>query len=187
MAEQEKDFQHEADFLAAVLEHKDMPIDLTDYISDSVLEIAGGVALYTPDVLRVAWPLIRQQEGMGSPELFALMVMAIRAMADEETDQILDEIAKANREERAAAAEDDEPGDDEPELSGRIVDTAELAVYISRVLRHPDTPRSLYEVMVDELATMECHDNCRTPSMIKLTLDAFKQRDADEKAEQAGG
>ena len=104
MSEQERNFQQEADFLAGILEHKEIPLDFRNYIADLVLEIADNVSLYTPEVLRVAWPLIRRQEGMGSRELFISMVMALRKLGGEETDRILDEIDKKEREDRQAAA-----------------------------------------------------------------------------------
>ena len=104
MAEQDDGFQYEADFLAAILEHDDTPQPVVDYIADLVLEITNDIQLYTPEVLRVAWPLIRRQEGMGSRELFISMVMALRKLGGEETDRILDEIDKKEREDRQAAA-----------------------------------------------------------------------------------
>ena len=104
MAEQDDRFQYEADFLAAILEHDDTPQPVVDYIADLVLELTNDVTLFTPEVLRVAWPLIRQQEGMGNRELFISMAMALRKLGGEETDRILDEIDKKEREDRQAAA-----------------------------------------------------------------------------------
>ena len=88
MAKQEKNYQHEADFLAALLEHNNTPQEMRDYISDLVLDLQGEVSLYTPAVLRVAWPLIRQQEHTSGAALWWPIVGALRAFADEETDQI---------------------------------------------------------------------------------------------------
>ncbi len=97
MAEQENKFQHEADFLAAILEHDGVSQDMRGYISDMVLEFQGEVSLYTPAVLRVAWPLIRQQARASGDALWQSIRVALRTFADEETDQLLDEISNATR------------------------------------------------------------------------------------------
>jgi hypothetical protein len=139
MAKQEKDFQHEADLLAALLEHDDVPPEMCDYISNLVQEFQGGVSLHTPAVLRVTWPLIRQQEHASGDALWQSVVIALRAFADEETDQLLDEISEATRE-----AERQAKGRNSP---------AELAAHISAVLTHPETPAPLYEAIANQLST----------------------------------
>ena len=100
MAEQEKNFQHEADFLAAVLEHDGIPRDMRDYITSVVMDSAGRVSLYTPAVLRVAWPLIRQQEHTSGEGLWWAIIGALRTFAAKETDQLLSEIHETTRHRR---------------------------------------------------------------------------------------
>ena len=138
MAEQEKDFQHEADFLAAILEHDEIPQEMREYISELVLEIQGKVSLYTPAVLRVAWPLIRQQREASGQALWWAIVGALRAFADEETDQLLDEINKATR-----ASEE--------RIEGQH-SLADLAGHLSAVLTHPETPPELYDAIANEIS-----------------------------------
>ena len=183
MSEQERNFQQEADFLAGILEHKEIPLDFRNYIADLVLEIADNVSLYTPEVLRVAWPLIRQQKGLGEDALFTAMVMAFRAFADGETDRLLDEINQREMEKRrrraAEAAEDDVTKDAETELPRQS--TAELAGHLSAVLKHPDTPARLEHAIGRELAAMLDSCDPDTPDMIKRTLKTYKKQKAEEK------
>ena len=139
MLKQEKDFQHEADFLAAVLERDDIPKDMRDYITGVVMDSAGRVSLYTPAVLRVAWPLIRRQQHASGDAFWQAIVIALRAFADEETDQLLSEINKATR-----ASEE--------QTEGRNSLT-ELAGHLAAVLAHPETPAALHSAIANEIST----------------------------------
>lgn len=67
--------------LASILEHKDTSSTVCDYIADVVYEMAGGVTLATPEILRVAWPLIAAERELTGSEMMPFM-MAIRAMLD---------------------------------------------------------------------------------------------------------
>ncbi len=171
MAEQEKDFQHEADLLAAILEHDGVPQDVCNYISDMVLEFQGEVSLYTPAVLRVVWPLIRQQEHTSGDALWQSVVIAIRAFADEETDRLLSEINEATR-----AAE--------RQAEGRN-SRAELAGHLAAVLAHPATPAPLYEVIANQLSTWSnayCNAVSETVPYIESCL-LYHQREQQEQTE----
>ena len=174
MAEQEKDFQHEADFLAALLEHDATPEEMRDYISDLVLEFQGGVSLYTPAVLRVVWPLIRRQEHASGEAFWRSIVIALRAFADEGTDQLLDEISNATR-----AAEGQAEGPDGP---------AELAAHLSAVLKHPETPAPLYEAIANEISRWSsdyCNAVSETVPYIESCL-LYHRREQRERAEGGG-
>ncbi len=48
------DHQRDAEFLAAMLDHGEMPAEVCDYITDVVLEMACTVNICTPEVLRAA-------------------------------------------------------------------------------------------------------------------------------------
>ena len=171
MAEQEKDFQHEADLLAALLEHDDVPPDMCDYISNLVLELQGAVSLYTPAVLRVTWPLIRRQEHASGDALWQSVVIALRAFADEETDQLLDEISEATRE-----AERQAKGRNSP---------AELAGHLAAVLAHPATPAELYTAIANQLSTWSnayCSAVSETVPYIESCL-LYQQREQQERTE----
>lgn len=139
MTEQEKDFQHEADFLATLLEHDGVPQGMRGYISDMVLEFQGEVSLDTPAVLRVVWPLIRQQEHTSSDALWRSVVIALRSFADEDADRLLSGINEATR-----AAERQAEGQNSP---------AELAAHLAAVLTHPATPAELYTAIANQLST----------------------------------
>lgn len=103
------DYQYEADFLAGLLEHPDIPSDYDDYIADLVCEMASRTALFTPEVLRVAWPLIRREEGNGGEGVFSAIKLALRKFADEETQSamnaVAEDCARANSLRRASRAE----------------------------------------------------------------------------------
>ena len=92
-----KDYQHEANYLAAILECPELS-DVHDFVTDLVLEIAGHVQLFTPEVLRVAWPLIREREVPGD-KYFRTISMAIRAILDDEGEETLGQVI-ANLHER---------------------------------------------------------------------------------------
>ena len=171
MTEQEKDFQHEADLLAALLEHDDVPPDMCDYISNLVLELQGEVSLYTPAVLRVTWPLIRRQEHASGDALWASIMVALRAFADEETDQLLDEISEATRE-----AERQAKGRNSP---------AELAGHLAAVLTHPETPAALYEAIANQI-TAWSSDYCNAVSDTVPYIEScllYHQREQQEQTE----
>jgi hypothetical protein len=172
MAEQEKDFQHEADFLAALLEHDDTPEDMRDYISNLVLELQGEVSLYTPAVLRVAWPLIRQQEHTSGDALWRAIVIALRAFADEETDHLLSEISNATRAAERQAKDRNSP--------------AELAGHLAAVLAHPETPAALYNAIVNELGAWSS-DYCNAVSDTVPYIESCLLHHQREQQEQTEG
>ncbi len=144
--------------LSAVLKHPDTPSALYNAMLDEFATMEGCVDCHTPDMIQQTLEAFKKHEA---------------AEEDDETEDDGDA--------------EDGTEDDEPELSGRTFDMANLAVFIDTVLKHSDTPRELSEAMVDVLTMKERHDNCRTPTMIMRTLEAFKQQDAEEEAEQAGG
>ncbi len=82
-------YRAEADFLARVLAHPDVPIDFTDYLAGVIIEIQGDVALWTPEVLRVAWPLIRNQPGNDGAGLWGAISEAFKTFGDDETRKLL--------------------------------------------------------------------------------------------------
>jgi hypothetical protein len=96
------DYQREADFLAGLLEHPDIPSDFDDYIADVVCEIAGNVSLFTPEVLRVAWPLIRRQQGNEGEGVFSAIKMALKTFADEKSIEAMNAVSKSLYEARCA-------------------------------------------------------------------------------------
>ncbi len=89
------DYQREADFLATLLEHPDVPAEFEEYISDLVLELTSKTTLFTPAVLRVAWPLIRRESGNEGDGVWDALKIALRAFADEEANQVMDEVSKS--------------------------------------------------------------------------------------------
>ncbi|MEJ7713735.1 MAG: hypothetical protein WKF84_28785 [Pyrinomonadaceae bacterium] len=86
------DHQREADFLASLLEHPDLPSDFDSYIRDLVCELASRTAICTPAVLRVAWPLIRREPGNEGAGVFRALAMALNTFADEEAQRVMDEV-----------------------------------------------------------------------------------------------
>ena len=87
------DYQREADFLAGLLEHPDMPSDFDRYISDLVCEMASRTSLFTPAVLRVAWPLIRREPGNEGEGVFSAIKMALKTFADEEANKAMNAVS----------------------------------------------------------------------------------------------
>ncbi len=82
-------YRSEADFLSRVLSHPDVPIDFTGYLAGVIIDIQGDVSLWTPEVLRVAWPLIRKQPGNGGAGLFVAITEAFKTFGDDETRELL--------------------------------------------------------------------------------------------------
>ena len=186
MAEQVKNFQHEADFLAAILEHDNTPKDMRDYISEVVLSSAGRVALYTPAVLRVAWPLIRRQESASGDALWWAIIGALRAFANEETDQILDEVSEATRvRKKDCGTEAATEGDDKGQHSGQH-SLAELAGHLAAVLTHPETPPELYEAIANEINRFSS-DYCQAVSETVPYIESCLRYHQREQREQPEG
>ena len=79
----------EADFLARVLADPEVPVDFTDYLANVIIDIQGDVSLWTPEVLRVAWPLIRRQPGNGGAGLWIAIAEAFKTFADDDTRELL--------------------------------------------------------------------------------------------------
>ncbi|MBA3716117.1 MAG: hypothetical protein H0W76_27315 [Pyrinomonadaceae bacterium] len=82
-------YMSEADFLARALAHPEVPIDFTAYVAGVIIDIQDDVSLWTPEVLRVAWPLIRQQPGNGGAGLFVAVTEAFKTFADDDTRKLL--------------------------------------------------------------------------------------------------
>ncbi len=95
------DHQRDAEVLAAILEHEETPAEVCDYITDVVFEMTGKINLHTPAVLRVAWPLIMAQYEYTDAVVMQPLFMAIRALAGDEGNEVIDAIYKALRETKA--------------------------------------------------------------------------------------
>jgi len=93
------DHQRDAEFLAAILDHEDMPAEVCDYITDVILELACTVNICTPEVLRAAWPLIMSQYEYTDAALMQPLWIAIRALAGDDGNEVMDAISKELREE----------------------------------------------------------------------------------------
>jgi hypothetical protein len=91
------DHRRDAEYLAAILEHEDVPGDVRDFITDVIFEMAGKINLHTPEVLRVAWPLIMAQYEHTDATITFPFFMAIAALAGEDWNAVLDEINKSVR------------------------------------------------------------------------------------------
>ncbi len=91
------DHHYAAEFFAAILEHEEMPGEVSEYITDVVLELAGDVSLFTPEVLRVAWPLIMAQYEYTDAALMMPLWIAIRELAGDDGNEVIDAITKELR------------------------------------------------------------------------------------------
>jgi hypothetical protein len=97
----EIDNRRDGEYLAAILEHDETPAEVCDYITDVVFELAGEVNLHTPEVLRVAWPLIMAQYEHTDATIMQPLFMAIRALAGEDGNEVISAINKTLRENEA--------------------------------------------------------------------------------------
>ena len=95
------DHQRDAEFLAAILDHEEMPAEVSEYIMGVVLELAGNVNICTPEVLRVAWPLIMAQYEYTDAALMMPLWIAIRELAGDDGNEVIDAISAARRETEA--------------------------------------------------------------------------------------
>ncbi len=95
------DHQRDAEFLAAILSHEEMPAEVCDYITDVILELSRNVNICTPEVLRVAWPLIMAQYEYTDAALMMPLWIAIRALAGDDGNEVIDAISAARREPEA--------------------------------------------------------------------------------------
>jgi hypothetical protein len=95
------DHQRDAEFLAAILDHEEMPAEVSEYIMGVVLELAGNVNICTPEVLRVAWPLIMAQYEYTDAALMMPLWIAIRELAGDDGNEVIDAISAARREPEA--------------------------------------------------------------------------------------
>ncbi len=91
------DHQRDAEFLAAILSHEEMPAEVCDYITDVILELSRNVNICTPEVLRVAWPLIMAQYEYTDAALMMPLWIAIRELAGDDGNEVIDAITKELR------------------------------------------------------------------------------------------
>ncbi len=93
------DHQRDAEFLAAILDHEDMPAEVSEYIMGVVCKLACTVSICTPEVLRVAWPIIMAQYEYTDAALMQPLFIAIRDLAGDDGNDLIDAINKELREE----------------------------------------------------------------------------------------
>jgi hypothetical protein len=98
MIKQQRDDKFDAEVLAAILESDDVPQEVCDYIADVIYELAGDVNLATPEVLRVAWPLIIAQYDYTDARMMQPLFIAIKAIPDDETRATIQGIMVAQSE-----------------------------------------------------------------------------------------
>lgn len=157
--EREINHQRDAEFLAAVLSHEKMPEEITNYITDVVLELAGNVNTCTPEVLRVAWPLIMAQYEHTDATIMQPLFMAIRALSpDEATEALLWKLGGKGQGEAKA----------KESVGEKTAAPSDLAQLISTVLRHPETPEGIREGILQSMTQYSYDDTA--PEHIRLIL-----------------
>jgi hypothetical protein len=92
MIRRERNDKADAEILAAILDSDDVTQEVCDYIADVVHELAGDINLATPEVLRVAWPLIMAQYDHTNAAIMQPLFMALRAIPDDETREAIERI-----------------------------------------------------------------------------------------------
>ncbi len=155
MPEDDK-YKAEADFLSRVLAHPDVPIDYTNYLAGVIIDIQGDVTLTTPEVFRVAWPLIRQQSGNDGNALWVAISEAFRTFGDDETQELVEKLRL-----------------DAGKRTGvKTAAPSDLAELISTVLRHPETPASVRESILQGMCQYPSDDTA--PEHIRLVLEGHR-------------
>ncbi len=181
--EREINHQRDAEFLAAVLQHEKMPEEITNYIADVVLEMTGDVNICTPEVLRVAWPLIMAQYEHTDATMMMPLFMAISALSpDKDTEALLWKLGgkTAKSAESASFVKDTAAKTKQsPRTVSQDVQTAapsDLAELISTVLRHTDTPASVREGILQGMCQYSYDDTA--PEHIRLILEGRRAQKA---------
>jgi hypothetical protein len=163
--------QHQLQIMANqfchILQSDKVSNDTKDAFISILLEAGSeaGMAVQDPELIKIAFPkIINSLEfnyGKG-------IVLALNALLDSflgtPVGDELNQYAK-RFESETSLAESPEPSEDS---------TNDLAFHLSAVLNNPDTPKSIFNALSDELSTFECDvlsKICKTPEFIREALE----------------